>query len=162
MHGICACYYRSISFGSADVCVCVWRAARQPFWTKTQYKRRCCSITVFHPFLCRLLARRTFFFFHSFFSVYFSSSLAWFFHHILDGVIIAIAFAVVCMSLTRCQGMTNGLLVYCVKMWWQDDDMISSLTCNILMVFVCGWRLSCWIAGSDVSWIKLSFFNLSD
>lgn len=47
----------------------------------------------------------------------FSSSLAWFFHHILDGVIIAIAIAVVCMSLTRCRGMTNGLLVYCVKMW---------------------------------------------
>lgn len=53
--------------------------------------------------------------------------------------------------------MTNGRLVYCVKMWWQDDDMISSLACNILMV---------WIvydgAASDVSWIKLSFFNLSD
>lgn len=53
------------------VCVCVWRAARQPFRTKTQYKRRCCSITVFHPFLCRLLAWRTFFFFYSFFSVFF-------------------------------------------------------------------------------------------
>lgn len=33
-------------------------------------------------------------------------------------------------------GMTDGLLVYCVKMWWQDDDMISSLTCNILMVCI--------------------------
>lgn len=94
------------------------------------------------------------------------------FRHSAGDVIIANCYIAV-VVVNDSKGMTDGLLVYCVKMWWQDDDMISSLTCNILMVCIRSF-VHCIMpvvvvvvvivkfAGSDVSWIKLSFFNLSD